>query len=110
MMNVNEMKAIICRVVPVAGYGVNVCNVTRTELDELDNLVKNIFRKEGFHLKQSSYEKLCGKTEVGGKGLESFQELYDEAKTRVACYMTTANIEWIKTAWENECVKEQVKE
>ena len=34
----NLMKAINCRVIPVAGYVMNVCNLWKSELDELDNI------------------------------------------------------------------------
>ena len=39
--------------------------------------------------------------------MKSFKEVYDEAKTRVACYMATSTDEWIKVAWKNEMSKEQ---
>ena len=45
--------------------------------------------------------------EGGGRGLESFKEVYDETKTRVACYMATSADEWIKVARKNEMNKEQ---
>ena len=45
----NLMKAINCRVILVAGYVMNVCNLGKGELDELDNIVKSAPRKEGFH-------------------------------------------------------------
>ena len=36
----------------------NVCNLGIGELDELDNIVKSALRREGFHGRKSSYEKL----------------------------------------------------
>ena len=33
--------------------------------------------------------------------------MYDETKTRVACYMATSNNDWTKVAWKNEINKEQ---
>ena len=39
--------------------------------------------------------------------MKSFKEVYDETKTRVACYMATSTDEWIKVAWKNEMSKEQ---
>ena len=35
------------------------------------------------------------------------KEVYDETKTRVACYMATATNEWTMVAWKNETRKEQ---
>ena len=57
----NLMKAINSRVIPVAGYVMNVCHLGKNELDELDKLVKNVLRREGFHGRQSSDERLYTK-------------------------------------------------
>ena len=38
----NLMKAINSRVIPVAGYVMNVYHLGKNELDELDKLVKNV--------------------------------------------------------------------
>ena len=54
----NLMKAINCRVIPVAGYVMNVCNLGKGELDELDMIVKSVLRREEFHGRQSSNERL----------------------------------------------------
>ena len=43
-----------------------------------------------------------------GAGLKSFKEVYDETKTRVACYMAAATNKWIKAAWRNESWIEQI--
>ena len=40
--------------------------------------------------------------------MKIFKEVYDKAKTRVACYMVAATNKWIKVAWKNESQKEQV--
>ena len=101
----NLMKAINCRVVTVAGYVMNVCNLEKDDLDKLDMTVKSVLRKEGFHGKQSSDERLYLKRNEGGRGLKSFKEVYDETKTRVACYMAAATNEWIRVAWRNESQK-----
>ena len=52
------MKAINCRVIPVAGYVMNVCNLGKGELDKLDNIVKSTLRREGFHGQQLSDDRL----------------------------------------------------
>ena len=39
------MKAINCRVLPVAGYVVNVCNLEKGDLDELDMTGKSVSRR-----------------------------------------------------------------
>ena len=103
----NLMKAINCRVIPVAGYFMNVCNLGKGELDELDNTVKSALRREGFHGRQSSDERLFTNRREGGRGFKSFKEVCDETKKRVTCYMATSTDEWIKVAWKNEMSKEQ---
>ena len=40
--------------------------------------------------------------------MKIFKEVYDKAKTRVACYMAAAANKWIKVAWKNESQKEQI--
>ena len=103
----NLMLAINSRVIPVAGYVMNVCHLGKNDLDELDKLVKNVLRREGFHGRQSSDERLYTKRTEGGRGLKSFKEVYDETRSRVACYMATSTNEWIAAAFRNEIRKEQ---
>ena len=45
----NLVKAINSRVVPVAGYVMNVCNLRKGDIKELDKIVKTTLRKQGFH-------------------------------------------------------------
>ncbi|CAB4015300.1 Hypothetical predicted protein [Paramuricea clavata] len=71
----NLVNAINCRVVPVAGYIMNVCNPRKGDIEELDMIVKTALRKEGFHGKQASDERLYAKREDGGRGLKSFKEV-----------------------------------
>ena len=85
----------------------NVCNLGKGKLDELDKIVKSVLRREGFHGRQSSDERLYSKRIDGGRGLKSFKEVYDETKTRVACYMVLSTNKWIQSAWKNETRKEQ---
>ena len=89
----NLMKAINCRVITVAGYVMNVCNLEKDDLDKLDMTLKSVLRKEGFHGRQSSYERLYLKRNEGGRGLKSVKELHDKTKTRVACCMAAATNE-----------------
>ena len=76
----NLMKAINCRVILVAGYVMNVCNVGKGDLDELDMTVKSVLQRERFHGGYSSDERLYSKRNKGGRGLKSFKEVYGETK------------------------------
>ena len=53
------MKAVNCRVIPVAGYIMNVCVVRKGELGELNKIVKDILREKNFHGRQARDEQLC---------------------------------------------------
>ena len=59
----NLVKAINSRVVPVAGYVMNVCNLGKGDIEELHKIVKTTLRKQGFHGKQASDERLYGRSE-----------------------------------------------
>ena len=43
------MKVINCRVIPVAGYIMNVCVVRKGELEELEKMVIDILQEKKFH-------------------------------------------------------------
>ena len=53
----NLMKAINCRIIPVIGCVINICNLGKGDLDELDMIVKRVLRREGFDSRQSSDER-----------------------------------------------------
>ena len=53
------MKAINCRLVSVAGYLMNVCMMTRNDLENLDKIAKNILKNEVFYGKKTIDEQLC---------------------------------------------------
>lgn len=102
----NLVKAINCRVVPVAGYVMNVCRFSKNDLAELDMIVKRVLRKNVMHGRQASNERLYLPRNKGGRGLKSMRDVYNETKVRIACYMTYSQSEWIKVAWRRECKKE----
>ena len=79
------MTAIYGRLISVTGYYVmNVCNLVKGDLDELGMIVKSALQRKGFLGRQSSDERLYSKRNEGGRRLESFKEVYDDTKTRVA--------------------------
>ena len=66
-LNLNDQnltKAFNCRVIPVADYVMNLCNLEKGDLDELDMTVRSVLRREGFHGIQSSDERLHSKRKV----------------------------------------------
>ena len=72
----NLMKAINYPVMPVAGYIMNLCNLMKGDLGELDMIVKIVLQRERFLEKQSSNEKLYLKKKEGGRALKGFKEVY----------------------------------
>jgi hypothetical protein len=57
------VKAINCRVVPVAGYVMNVCRLSKTDLEKLDMIVKRAWPENSRVMNDSEY--LDGKS--GGR-------------------------------------------
>ena len=55
------MKAINCRLVSVAGYLMNVCMMTRNDLENLDKIAKNILKNQVFYGKKTIDEQLYTK-------------------------------------------------
>ena len=102
----NLIQAINSKVIPVAAYPMNVCKMTKGELNELDQIVKRELRKSNMLGKQASDERLYLKRDQGGRGLKSMRDVYAETRTRVACYMCMSNNKWIQVAWQRETVKE----
>ena len=65
----NLIQAINSKVIPVAAYPMNVCKMTKDELNELDQIVKRELRKSNMLGKQASDEQLYLKRDQGGRGL-----------------------------------------
>ena len=58
----------------------NVCRFTKTELIELDQIIKRELRKNNMLGRQSSDERLYMKRRAGGRGLKSLREVYEETR------------------------------
>ena len=54
--NENLMKAINCRVISVLGYVMNVCNLRKGDLEDLNKITKSTLRDKQCHGKHSSDE------------------------------------------------------
>ena len=102
----NLIQAINSKVIPVAAYPMNVCKMTKNELNELDQVIKRELRMKHMLGKQASDERLYLKRDQGGRGLQSMRDVYAETRTRVACYMCKSSNKWIQAAWRRENKKE----
>ena len=98
----NLVRAVNCKVVPVAGYAMNICRISKAELEELDMIVKRKLREKKMHGRQASDERLYLPRCKGRRGIKSMRDLYKETKVRVACYMTMSRSRWIEVAWRRE--------
>ena len=105
--NVNLVRAINTKLIPVAAYPMNVCKFTDGELKELDQVIKRELRSKNMLGKQSSNDRLYLIREDRGKGIKSLRDIYKETRLRVACYLTCLENKWIKAAWRRENIKEE---
>ena len=103
----NLIRAINEKVIPVASYPMNVCQFSKGELMELDQVVKRELRSRHMLERQGSDERLYLKREDGGRGLKSMREVYKETRLRVTCCMAKSTNEWIKVAWNREALKNE---
>ena len=97
--DVNLVRAINTKVIPVAAYSMNVCKFTDGELKELDQVIKRKLRSKNMLGKQSSNERLYLIRENGGRRMKSLRDIYKETRLRVTFYMTWIQNKWIKAAW-----------
>ena len=100
------IKAINTKLIPVAAYPMNVCKLTKAELNELDLVVKRELRKCNMLGRQSSDKRLYRKRDVSGRGLKSRRDVFVETRLRVACYMVKSSNKWIKAAWKRKLLRE----
>ena len=80
----------------------NVCKFSNEDLRELDMILKKELRLKNILSRQSSDERLYMKRQVGGRGLKSLREVYQETKVRIATYMSMSESRWIAVAWKRE--------
>ena len=85
--DVNLVRAINTRMIPVAAYPIKVCKFNGGELKELDQVIKREFPLKNMLGKQSSNVRLNLRREDGGRGMKSLKDIYKETRLRVACYM-----------------------
>ena len=80
MNNVNLVRAINTKVIPVAAYLMNVWKFTGGELKELDQVMKRELRSKYMLGKQSSDDRLYLMREDGGRGIKSLRDIYRDSR------------------------------
>ena len=78
--DVNLVRAINTKVIPVAGYLMNVWKFTGGELKELDQVMKRELRSKYMLGKQSSDDRLYLMREDGGRGIKSLRDIYRDSR------------------------------
>ena len=63
------VRVVNCRVIPVAGYAMNICRFNKGDLVELDMAVKKKLREEKLHGRQASDERLYLLRGKDGRGI-----------------------------------------
>ena len=91
----NFMQTINTRVIPVAGYILNVCHLGTGQLDCLDKIVKEELRNTQGHGMQARNEQLYTNRKDRGRELRRFKDVYNETKRRVASYLATTENGWL---------------
>ena len=81
--DVNLVRAINTKVIPVAAYPMSVCKCNGGELKELHQMIKHELRSKNMLGKQSSNERLYLRRDDGGRGTKSLKDIYDKTRLRV---------------------------
>ena len=104
--DVNLVRVINTKVIPVAAYPMNVCKFNGGDLKGLNQVIKRELRSKNMLRKQSSDERLYLRREDGERGIKLLKDIYKETKMTVACYMAYSESKWISAAWRKENTKE----
>ena len=78
--DVNLVRAINTKVIPVAAYLMNVWKFTGGELKELDQVMKRELGSKYMLGKQSSDDRLYLMREDGGRGIKSLRDIYRDSR------------------------------
>ena len=105
--DINLVRAINAKVIPVAAYPMNVCKFSNGELKELDQVIKREMRSGNILGKQGSDGRFYLKRKDGGRGIKSMRDVYQETRLRVACCMACSTNSWIRAAWRRKMMKEE---
>ena len=82
--DVNLVRAINTKVIPVAACPMNIYKFNGGELKELQQVIKHELRSKNMLGKQSSDERLHLRREDSGRGIKSLKDIYKETGLRVA--------------------------
>ena len=84
----NPVRAMNCRVIPLAGYVMNVSRLNKEDLVELDMIVKMELTERKLYGRQATNERLYLACDRCGRGVKSMRDMYKETRVRIACCMS----------------------
>ena len=99
--DVNLVRAINTKVVPVPAYQMSIYRFTGGELKELNQVIKRELRSKNMLEKQSSDERYLSedmylRREDSGRRIKLLKDIKKETKLRVACSMLYSENKWIR--------------
>ena len=102
----NLMKAINTMVIPIATYPMNVMKISRGDLVEMESIIKRELRSRNMHGRLGSDERMYLPRELGGRGMRSIVDAYEQTKIRISCYLAMSQNDVLQEVWKRECEKE----
>ena len=90
-------------------YVMNVVHFSRPELEHLDVRMRMILKEMNSMDNKSSEERLNMTAESGGRGLLSFEYIYNIAKIRISNYLSRTSNPLLQTVFNKELVKTNSK-
>ena len=88
--DVNLVRAISTKVIPVAAYPMNVCKFIGGELKKLDQVKKTWIKIEKHARKAIKHDRLYLRREEGERGMKSLKDICKETRLTVTCCMVTS--------------------
>ena len=102
----NLMKAINTMVIPIATYPMNVMKISRGDLLEMEGIIKKELRGRNMHGRLGSDARLYLPRELGGRGMRSIIDAYEQTKIRISCYLAMSQNDVLQEVWKRQCEKE----
>ena len=101
----NMIKALNTMCMSVVAFFMNVVHFSRSELEHLDVRMRKILKEINWMDDKSSEERLYMTVESGGRGLLSFEYIYNMAKIRISNYLSLTSDPLLQTVFNRELAK-----
>ena len=105
----NTIKALNTMCMSAVTYVMNIVNFSRPELERLDVRMRKTLKDMNWMDDKSSEERLYMNVESGGRGLLSFEYIYNMAKIRISNYLSHTEDSLLQTVFNREQAKTNSK-